>query len=66
MSIFFRSIVGIVLVIALSFIVGCSSTQSGSTTTNIFSMQRAEKEPERATRTSMEEVIGRPRVTTLR
>jgi len=61
---FVRNIVGAVLVIGLSFAIGCSSTQSNSKKTNVFPWHKAtqKKTEERAVATSMEEFIGRPRV----
>jgi len=66
MSIFVRSVAGIVLVIGLLAIIGCSTTQSDKKTTNmnIFPWQREEKEPDKPT--SVGEFIGRDRVTIVR
>ena len=65
MSIFARNVAGIVLIIGLFAIVGCSTTQSDKKTTSIFPwQQKVEKESDQPT--SVEEFIGRDRVTTLR
>jgi hypothetical protein len=68
MSILVRRTTGIILVIGLSCIVGCASAQSGNKqgTTNIFRWQKAEKEPEKQKPMSVEDFIGKDRVTTLR
>jgi len=66
MSFFIRSIAGIVLVIGLSCVVGCESSQTGTKTTKVFPWQKVEKEPEKEAPTSVGEFIGRDRVTTLR
>ena len=63
MSTFFRNTVGIVLVVGLSFVVGCSTAQSGSKQTNVFSFPKATpKQEEKATPKSMQEFIGMERV----
>jgi len=69
MSTTVRNIIGIVFVIGLSVVIGCSTTQapSGSKQTNIFSFPKSKqkKEEERATPKSMEEVLGLPRVNSI-
>jgi len=68
MSAFTRSILGIVVVAVLSFIIGCTSAQSGSTTAtkmNPFAWMKP-KEPEGASKERIEDVIARPRPTIVR
>jgi len=65
MSTFVRNILGIVFVAGLSVMIGCATTQSGGKQSNVFSLPKAthkKKEEERATATSMEEFLSRPRV----
>lgn len=63
MSTFSRSIVGFILVIGFSFVVGCSTAHSGSKQTNVFSWPKtAHKQEEKATPKSMQEFIGMERV----
>ena len=60
MPTFTRIIVGGVLVISLSFLVGCSATQSNSKkSTNVFSFPKAEQKERTLT---MEEFLARDRV----
>ena len=61
MSVFVRSIIGIVCVIGLSCVIGCSSTQSGSKTATSV-VPWAKKKPEGARKTSMDNVLREPRV----
>jgi len=52
---------GIIFVIGLSLVIGCSSTQSGGkTATSVFPW--AKKEPEKAKTTSMDNVLRESRV----
>jgi hypothetical protein len=68
MSVFIRSILGVVLVIGLSVVIGCTSAQSGGKTAakpnNPFSWTK--KEPEGASKTTMGEFIARPKPTVVR
>jgi hypothetical protein len=61
MSVFVRSIIGIVFMIGLFFVIGCSSTQSGSKTATSV-VPWAKKEPEKAKKTSMGNVLRESRV----
>ena len=63
MPFFFRSIIGVVLVVGLAFAVGCTSTQSGgkSAKTNIFS--RTPPKQEKAA--SLGDFLRQERATTL-
>ena len=69
MSVFTRSILGIVLAAGLSFVIGCTSAQPGGKTAampNPFASWMKQKEPEGASRERIEDVIARPRPTVIR
>ena len=65
MSLFVRSIAVLILVAGLAFAVGCESANFSNRTTNVFSWPRAEKEPEQASRATMDEILRRDRVAAL-
>jgi len=67
MATFTRSIVGIVLLVGLSCMIGCSMLPPGNGKTaakqSIFSSWQKPKEPERAQETSMHDMLARQKVT---
>jgi len=65
MSFFVRSLAGIILVICLSFTVGCVS-KGGQSTAKGISLPWAAKEPERAQQRTMEQVLLQDKVNAIR
>jgi hypothetical protein len=67
MPFFARNIIGVGLLVSLFLMAGCTPTQSINRTakTSIFPWQKTEKEPERAGNASLDDILARPRVTTL-
>jgi hypothetical protein len=67
MQVFIRNVIGIVLMVGLTFVVGCASTQSGSKMAmpNPFPWSKTEQRPEKAGEESLSDVLGKDRVTTM-
>ena len=68
MQVFIRNVLGITLMVGLFFVVGCASTQSASGTSAMasgFPWSKAEKEQEKASHGSMDDILGRSRTTSM-
>ena len=67
MPVFVRSILGVVLVVGLSFVVGCATTPAGSKAAvqKPFPWSKTEKRPEKASEKSLSDVLAKDRVTSM-